>query len=125
MQTTFLIIATVIIMSLSGCTAITRGSSQKWTVRTEPTGANVHLSTGQKCITPCTLKLKRTESFSVTIDKQGYKAVNTQIISDLNIKAAQRSQMSGLIAYGIDGLAGSNYDLTPSPLIVILERNEK
>ena len=47
MQTTFLIIATVIIMSLSGCTAITRGSSQKWTVRTEPTGANVHLSTGQ------------------------------------------------------------------------------
>lgn len=67
----------------TGCATITRGTTEAWTIDSRPQGADVRLSTGQECATPCTLKLKRKESFTVVVSKAGYKTTNAQVISQV------------------------------------------
>jgi hypothetical protein len=43
----------IALLPLTGaCATITRGTSEAWTVTSDPSGADVKLSTGLKCITP-------------------------------------------------------------------------
>jgi hypothetical protein len=63
---------------LPACATVTRGTSQKYNIETTPTAAEVSLSTGQQCISPCKLKLKRKPGFTATIKKDGYQ---TQTLS--------------------------------------------
>ena len=44
-------------MLLPACATVTRGTSQKYAIESTPAQADVALSTGQTCVTPCKLKL--------------------------------------------------------------------
>jgi hypothetical protein len=116
----------VVLAQLTGCATITRGTSQAWSVQTEPEGAVAMLSTGQECTTPCTLKLKRKSDFSVTVSKDGYSELVTQVVSQ--IAAAGAAGMAGnvlvggIIGVGVDAASGATKELKPNPLVVTLER---
>lgn len=109
----------------TGCATITRGTTEAWTVQTEPSGAAVTLSTGEECISPCTLKLKRKVPFTVTLLKQGYTKVTTDIISQIAGAGAAGMAgnvlVGGIIGVGIDAASGATKELKPNPLIVSLE----
>ncbi len=108
----------------TGCATVTRGTSQDWSVTTEPAGATATLSNGEQCKTPCTLKLRRKFPFSVELCKPGFETVNTQVTS--SIKGAGAAGMAGnvlvggLIGVGVDAGTGANKDLLPNPLAVNL-----
>lgn len=109
---------------LGGCATITRGTTEAWSVQTEPVGANIKLSSGEQCKSPCTLQKKRKDPFQVTIDHEGYEQVVTQVISSVKgggaAGLAGNVLIGGIIGIGVDVATGAAQDLTPNPLIVKL-----
>src|SRR5205814_8134351 len=69
MRSVLLCLSVVLITS---CGTITRGSHEKLTVLSEPSGANVVLSCGEKGVTPTKSVKSRRDNFTVTVSKAGY-----------------------------------------------------
>lgn len=113
-------------LSTAACATVTRGTSQAWTVQTEPSGATVRTSAGFACdATPCTWKMSRKSDFQVTISKAGYKTVQTQVIHQMSggggAALAGNVLVGGIIGIGIDAATGAAMELKPNPLIIKLE----
>ncbi|MBB5015411.1 PEGA domain-containing protein [Rehaibacterium terrae] len=110
----------VAVLATSGCATVTRGTTESWTVNSDPIGAKVTLSSGETCITPCTLKKKRKESFMVTVEKEGYEPVQTQIVSQVAGAGAAGMAgnvlVGGIIGVGVDAASGATKELKPNPL---------
>ena len=109
---------------ISGCATVTRGRSQTWTVDSVPSGATVSLSNGERCETPCALKLRRKFPFSVELCKAGYHPIVTQILSNISgggaAGMAGNVLLGGLVGAGVDVGTGATKDLRPNPLSVPL-----
>ncbi|HVU29094.1 MAG TPA: PEGA domain-containing protein [Sphingomicrobium sp.] len=107
-----------------GCATITRGTNQNFVVESSPSQANVTLSTGQTCITPCTLRMKRKSEFVVTIAKNGYVTQEAHIHGVVKggggAALAGNVIFGGLIGAGVDTANGSLMNLKPNPLQVTL-----
>ncbi len=116
--------ATLAMLMLSGCATVTRGTTEAWTVETDPVGAKVTLSSGETCTTPCTLKKKRKDSFQVRIELDGYEPVETQVLSQISAGGAAGMAgnviVGGLIGVGVDAASGATKELKPNPLVVKL-----
>lgn len=113
-------------LSSTACATITRGTSEAWTVQTEPSGAAVRTTAGFACdATPCTFKMPRKAEFQVTITKPGYKTVNTQVIHQVSAGGgagmAGNVILGGIIGAGVDIASGAMMELKPNPLVVTLE----
>jgi len=117
--------AALLALSVQGCATITRGTTQTWSVETDPIGADVELSSGERCRTPCTLKKKRKHGFTVNITKSGYAPVRTDVLSSMSgaggTALAGNVLIGGLIGIGVDAGTGATKDLRPNPLVVKLE----
>jgi hypothetical protein len=107
---------------VQGCATITRGTTEAWTVETDPIGAEVTLSSGESCTTPCTLTKKRKEAFMVTIEKEGFETVRTQIQSQVAGAGAAGMAgnvlVGGIIGIGVDAATGATKELKPNPLVI-------
>lgn len=112
-------------LSLPACATITRGTKETYMVESVPPGADVALSTGQTCTTPCSMKLKRKDGFTVKVSKAGYAAVETEVRPKIKggggTAAAGNILFGGIIGGVVDGTNGSLMDLTPNPLRVTLQ----
>ena len=112
-------------LMLPACATITRGSSQKYSIETTPTAADVELSTGQTCVSPCNLKLKRKNGFVVTAKKEGYEPAKAVVDSKVRgggvAGGAGNIIAGGLIGIAVDASSGAMNDLTPNPLHLTLK----
>ena len=108
----------------TGCATVTRGTSQAFTVESTPLGATVSLSNGERCETPCTLKLKRKYPLAVHVCKAGYAPVTANIVSSMSgaggAGMAGNVIVGGLIGIGVDAASGATKDLKPNPLVLQL-----
>jgi PEGA domain len=111
-------------LSLSACATVTRGTNENFFVLSEPDGADVSMTNGQTCKTPCTVKLKRKSEFDVTVSMPGYKSKTVKIESKMAgggaVAGAGNLLAGGVIGGILDGSNGSMKDLKPNPLKVIL-----
>ncbi len=106
------------------CATVTRGVHEKVSVESQPAGARVALSSGEKGITPAKFVKSRRESFTVTVSKAGY---NPQIIR-VESKAsptggaamAGNAIAGGLIGLAVDAGSGAMFSLYPNPVSVQL-----
>lgn len=121
-------LGTAALLVSSGCATITRTPSQTWTLETTPIGATASLSNGQRCETPCALKLRRKFPFTVELCKAGYARVETTVQSGVSgaggTAMAGNVIVGGLIGAGVDVGTGAMKDLKPNPLVVQLEPQE-
>lgn len=112
------------VVSLSACATVTRGTSQKFNIESSPTQAEVSLSNGQQCVTPCQLKLKRKPGFTATVKKPGYQTQTVTVESKLAgggaVAGAGNLILGGVVGGIVDGTNGSMNNLTPNPLRIIL-----
>ena len=110
---------------LPACATVTRGTKETFNIVTTPTAAAVELSTGDKCVSPCKLKLKRKDGFTVTAKKAGYKDAKAEVRSEIKgggvAGVAGNVLLGGIIGAAVDGSNGSMRDLTPNPLSLTLE----
>jgi hypothetical protein len=113
------------ILMFTSCATITRGVHEKLSVTSDPPGANVSLSTGEKGITPAKfVKMRRTEPFTVTVTKPGYVAETVRVVSKLGgtggTAMAGNALLGGVIGLGVDAGTGAYNSLYPNPVAVKL-----
>jgi hypothetical protein len=117
-------VAAVAALLLPACATVTRGTSQKFAIESMPSQAQVALSTGQTCVTPCKLKLKRKHGFTATFTKAGYEPYHAEVRSKFSgggaAAGAGNVLIGGIIGAAVDGSNGSLNNLTPNPLKVKL-----
>lgn len=117
----------VAVAALSGCATLTRGTTEAFVVETTPGGATVTTSLGLMCSpTPCVIpKVSREASFTVTIEKEGYKTATYNVTHQMS--AGGGAGMAGNVILGggigaiIDANNGATQELVPNPLVVVLD----
>jgi PEGA domain len=120
-------LALALVAPLAACATITRGTTQAFTVESEPSGATVETSNGLNCpATPCTFaRVPRESEFTVTVSKPGYRtsthSVTHQTAGGGGAAMAGNVLVGGLIGAVVDGNNGATQDLVPNPLRVTLE----
>lgn len=107
-------------LGLGGCATVINGTSQDYEMKSEPAGANVSLSNGQSCTTPCKISLKRRNDLSATVEKDGYKTETVFIQSRTGGAGLGNILLGGVIGAGVDASNGSMNSLYPRPLYVKL-----
>ncbi len=109
----------------TSCATITRGVHDKLSVTSEPSGANVALSTGEKGVTPATfVKMRRTDPFLVTVSKPGFVPQTVTVQSKIGgtggTAMAGNALIGGVIGLGVDAGTGAYNSLYPNPVAVHL-----
>jgi hypothetical protein len=109
---------------LGGCATITRGTTEALGIQSEPSGAKVELSTGQTCVTPCSLELKRKYEYRLTLQKDGFQdvaiAVEPHVAGSGAAGVAGNVLVGGIIGMGVDAASGAAMTLGPNPVHVHL-----
>ena len=118
------IAAIVVVSNLSACATVVRGTKAKYSINSTPAAADVALSTGQSCVTPCNLKIKRKNGFTATFNKPGYQSQTAHVDSKVSggggAAAAGNILAGGIIGGIVDGANGSLNSFYPSKLDVTL-----
>ena len=125
-----ILLVAALALPLGACATITRGSTDTWTVQTEPSGAAVKTTNQMACdATPCTFKMSRKSEFGVTITKAGYKTWTGQVTHHIagggGASLAGNVIVGGVIGLGVDAATGAAFELVPNPLKVTLEKDAK
>lgn len=117
--------ALVVASTLPACATVTRGTKTTYNITSMPTAADVALSTGEKCVTPCKLKLKRKNGFVATVTKSGFQphtaTVESKISGGGGVAAAGNILAGGIIGGIVDGSNGSLNSFYPGRLDVELK----
>jgi PEGA domain len=113
------------LLFLTSCATITRGVHDKLTVTSDPSGANVILSTGERGVTPTKfVKERKTEPFAVTLSKPGYVPQTVKVESKFGGTGggamAGNLLLGGAIGMGVDAGTGAYRSLYPNPVSVHL-----
>src|SRR5438046_8113975 len=77
-----------IAIALSSCATVIRGVHEDLKVVSNPSGADVTLSTGERGITPATFSKRRRNSFQVTVSKTGYHSQTVTVRSKASTTGA-------------------------------------
>ena len=119
-------ILAVILATLAGtgCASITRGTTEIFVIETTPSNSRATLSTGLTCKTPCSLTVPRRGDFVVTIERDGYETVRSNISSGVDGDGAAGMAgnviFGGILGAGIDAGSGAMQSHKPNPLQVTL-----
>lgn len=117
------------LLFFSSCATITRGVHEKLYVTSEPSGAEVKLSSGETAITPAKIVKGRKESFTVTVSKPGYNPQTVKVESKFSPTGgtAMAGNVLGsvVVGVGVDAMSGATFSLYPNPVAVHLVPIEK
>ena len=117
-------LAIAILVLGSGCATITRGTNEALVIESDPSGAEVALSNGLRCTTPCSVKVKRRGDIVVTLTKDGFETIQTTITSSVDsgggAAMAGNVILGGIIGAGVDAGTGAMHSHKPNPLSVKL-----
>lgn len=122
------VILCILISVTSGCaTVVQQSATDLLYVKSDPSGAQVTLSTGVKGITPCQFELPRKAKLMVVIEKEGYEQVGVVVqgiitpkkflLSGLGNHLVGANQLGALV----DDQTGAAYELKPNPIEVKLK----
>jgi hypothetical protein len=114
------------VVLFTSCATITRGSHETLTVLSEPPGANVVLSSGEKGVTPTTFVKSRGDNFRVTVSKARYVPQTVNVES--KVSATGGAAMAGNVGFvvggpigvAVDAVNGAYNSLYPNPVSVRL-----
>jgi hypothetical protein len=111
-------------LTLSGCATAVLGVHEPFQIVSSPAGAHVSLSTGETCVTPCTLELPRSVAFQARVSLPGYVTQVIPVASRTSAGGAVgflgNGMVGGLIGASVDIDSGAMRSLFPNPLRVRL-----
>jgi hypothetical protein len=114
----------LVLLTITNCATITRGTTDVLVIESEPAGARVTTSTGLAGKTPCSFTCSRKGGFVVKIELDGYETVEVQVNS--KVAGAGAAGMAGNVLLGgfigaaVDAGSGAMRDLVPNPIKVKL-----
>jgi hypothetical protein len=121
-----LLLMVMVGLSLGGCATVTRGTTDKVEVITEPAGAQVTTSLGPSCpSTPCTVEVARKSEFVVIVTKPGYRDASVPVATKFSGSGAASMAGNiilpgGTIGVVTDAATGASLDHVPNPVRVTL-----
>src|SRR5438105_14839885 len=105
---TKIISALGVAIALNSCATVIRGVHENLKVVSNPSGADVTLSTGERGITPATFVKRRRNGFQVTVSKPGYYSQTVTVRSKASTTgAAATAGNVATVALGADVEAGT------------------
>lgn len=111
-------------LTLVGCATMTRGTTEALVIESKPPGAEVQITNGMRCKTPCTVEVKRKKDLVLDFTKDGYEPTRITVVSEVAGAGAAGMAgnviLGGLIGAGVDAATGATKRLTPNPVIVEL-----
>lgn len=129
MKKIFIAICIVLLVLLSGCASIVRGTTQDIPVNSYPSNAEIYIS-GQGFInnqvhslTPNQITFIRKFPYTITIKKYGYIDYSIQITPVMDAAIAGNLFLGGIIGGAIDASSGAAYSLIPSMINANLQRD--
>lgn len=108
--------ATQVAVPLATSKTVLHGTKQMVEIRTEPPGATVDIPGYPTRTTPTFIMLARGHSHTVTIAKDGFKTVTTDLTSKRGT-----TDNSNVLGDALDQASGAAWELNPDRLIVKLE----
>lgn len=109
----------------AGCATATRGTTEQVVFLSDPSGAEMTTTNGLKCVTPCTLEIERSETFTATFELAGEKKsvfVDTEVPDEIAATTVANVLATPIIlipvAVAVDAASGANLDHTPNPVQV-------
>ncbi|QUL38140.1 hypothetical protein [Erythrobacter sp. JK5] len=114
------VLATLLATASGGCATVLNGTNVDYSTDTRPDGARAVFTSGQECITPCELEMKRKNDQRVDLFAEGYKPTYVLIQSKLGGSTFGNILAGGGIGAVVDGTNGASNRLYPRPLIVQL-----
>ena len=111
-------------LTFTGCATIVHGRHQDVGIASTPSDANARLDS-MTVKTPSTLHLKRNQSYSVNIEKEGYESASATFTSHLSGWLWGNVLFGGLIGLLVDFITGGAKKLTPDNVIVTLAKESK
>ncbi|MFL0357598.1 PEGA domain-containing protein [Erythrobacter sp. GH1-10] len=113
-------LAALLASASGGCATVLNGTNVDYSTETRPEGATATFTSGQECITPCELEMKRKNDQRVDLYAEGYKPTYVLIQSKLGGSTFGNILAGGGIGAVVDGSNGASNRLYPRPLIVQL-----
>lgn len=111
----------LVTLALAGCATITRGTTSQVTFESQPPQADMRTSTGQTCVTPCTLTVSRKAEFTALFSKPGYHdvqiPVQTKIAGNGAAGFAGNILIGGVVGMAADAASGATLEHVPNPVI--------
>lgn len=107
-------------LSVSACATVTRGSTEDVQFISTPPGATLKTTNGYNCITPCTIKIDRRDTFTATFELDGEMRqvfVDTVVAGEGVAAGAGNILVGGIIGAGVDVATGAGLDHSPNPVI--------
>ena len=108
----------------ASCTSITRGTKDVLVIETTPSNAQVQLSNGLSCSTPCALKMPRRSEVVLNITRKGCEPAIANVTHRTATAGAAglagNVLLGGVVGLAIDGSTGASQDLVPNPVKVDL-----
>lgn len=109
---------------LFGCATAVLGVHESFQIVSSPPAASVQLSTGETCVTPCTLQLPRAVAFKARVSLPGYATQVLPVVPRLGAVGAVgflgNGMIGGVVGAGEDLESGAMRSLSPNPLKVRL-----
>lgn len=119
------IIFIALLVPLAGCATVTRGTTEPFTINSDPPGAQATTSLGHTCpSTPCTYEIPRKADFIVGYKKHGYQdqqvPVTTKVAGAGAAGLAGNVLIGGVVGMGVDVATGATLEHVPNPAFASL-----
>lgn len=105
---------------LNSCASVINGRTQDIGISSNPAGATIKVDGITKGMTPCNLLLKRNESHTVTIEKEGYHPASATLTKSCSGWVWGNVLIGGLVGLGVDAITGGMWTLEPENVQVNL-----
>src|SRR3989440_6189268 len=115
--------AIAVATTLSSCATVIRGVHEELKVVSNPSGADVNLSSGERGVTPATFVKRRRDNFQVTVSKPGYYSQTVIVRSRASAPGAAATAgnvATGGVGVAVDAGTGAWNSLYPNPVSVQL-----
>lgn len=118
----------VILMAImiSGCAYIMNGDNQDVSIKSNPEGAKVVVTTTGgvpifEGTTPASVNLKKKYKYAVTVSLDGYTEKTFQIDQTIDMTILGNIICGGIPGLIVDGVTGAMYKLEPEQLVITLQ----
>ncbi|MBU1128502.1 MAG: PEGA domain-containing protein [Candidatus Omnitrophica bacterium] len=116
-----ILVISILSVALSGCATVTTSRFQKVPFDSNPQGADVSVSSGQKGVTPCFFYLERNKKQVVTVSKAGYETVEITLKKSICWSTAGNMIIPGLLGIFLDTFTGAMCKIIPEEVHVDLQ----
>lgn len=110
-------------LTVSACATATRGTTEPVNFTSDPSGAKMTTSFGPTCVTPCTIEIERSQTFTAKFelgDQVQEIFVDTEVPDAVAGTTAANVLLTPIIlipvAIAVDAASGANLNHTPNPV---------